>query len=60
MQRRWDYEPIFLEPYSADESKLEFTTKINRLPKGQFGFSGVLDFKYDVDDTTIVSSARHS
>lgn len=43
-----------MEPYSSDESKLEFTIRIQRLPKGQFAFGGVLDVKYDMDETTIV------
>lgn len=33
---------------------MEFTAKIQRLPKGKFAFGGVVDFKYDVDETTIV------
>ncbi|KAH8407572.1 hypothetical protein KR222_007015, partial [Zaprionus bogoriensis] len=54
LQRRWDYEPIFLDAYSSDESKMIMQAKIQRLPRGLFGFSGIMDFLYDTDDTTIV------
>ncbi|XP_033253670.1 uncharacterized protein LOC117193043 [Drosophila miranda] len=34
-ERKWDYEPVSIETYSTDESKLKVESKIDRLKRGE-------------------------
>ncbi|KAH8331759.1 hypothetical protein KR074_011145, partial [Drosophila pseudoananassae] len=39
LQRRWDYEPVSVQTYSSDESRLKITAKIDRVSRGEFAVS---------------------
>ncbi|KAH8320352.1 hypothetical protein KR067_000167, partial [Drosophila pandora] len=54
--RRWDYEPVSVETFSSDESKLKMTAKIDRVKRGEFAVSAIVDLKYVTDDTTMVEA----
>lgn len=57
-QRKWDYEPVSVNTYSSDESKLKFVAKVDRVARGEFAISATIDFNYTPDDTTMVSFCR--
>ncbi|XP_017044433.1 uncharacterized protein LOC108090330 [Drosophila ficusphila] len=58
-KRKWDYEPLKIDPYSSDESKLKMTAKVDRVGRNDFGVSATIDFNYDVDDTTMVEAVAY-
>ncbi|KAH8308998.1 hypothetical protein KR059_004928, partial [Drosophila kikkawai] len=53
--RKWDYEPLSIDTYSSDESKLKFVAKVERVARGEFAIGGTIDFKYTPDSNTMVS-----
>ncbi|XP_017836707.1 uncharacterized protein LOC108595931 [Drosophila busckii] len=55
-ERRWDYEPLEFEGISSDHSKLGIDLGIKRIKRGEFAMDGVIDVKYDVDDTTMIEA----
>jgi len=56
LQRNWDYEPLSLTSYSSDENLLKITTKVDRLGRSEYAFSMTLNWNYDVDKDTMVST----
>ncbi|XP_017867666.1 PREDICTED: uncharacterized protein LOC108616756 [Drosophila arizonae] len=53
-KRNWDAETLFVNSSTSDESLLEYTTEIVRQGREKPTFSAVLDFHYQLDDTTTV------
>ncbi|XP_064553300.1 uncharacterized protein LOC135438759 [Drosophila montana] len=53
-KRNWDYDPIFLTGNSSDETKLKPDFRVERVGRYEVGFSGTLDWQYDIDNTTMV------
>ncbi|XP_017024949.1 uncharacterized protein [Drosophila kikkawai] len=58
-KRKWDYEPLSINTYSSDESKLKFVAKIERVARGEFAIGGTIDFKYTPDSNTMVEAVAH-
>ncbi|XP_039483037.1 uncharacterized protein LOC120446233 [Drosophila santomea] len=52
--RNWDYEPISFTATSSDESKLKFEAKLERLGRSDYGISGIIEWKYDTNEETMV------
>lgn len=59
MQRNWDAETLFVNSSTSDESLLVFTAELVRQGREKPTFSAVLDFHYQLDDTTTVSYRTH-
>ncbi|KAH8372123.1 hypothetical protein KR093_010118, partial [Drosophila rubida] len=55
-QRRWDYEPITMEPYTSDPDKLFIDFRIKRNSRGDYNYFGYFYFNYDIDETTMVEA----
>nr|XP_017025077.1 uncharacterized protein LOC108076654 [Drosophila kikkawai] len=58
-KRKWDYEPLSIDTYSSDESKLKFVAKVERVARGEFAIGGTIDFKYTPDSNTMVEAVAH-
>ncbi|KAH8291188.1 hypothetical protein KR054_009616, partial [Drosophila jambulina] len=58
-QRKWDYEPLSINTYTSDESKLKIVAKVERVARGEFAIGATIDFKYELDDTTMVEAVAH-
>ncbi|EDW36377.1 GL17760 [Drosophila persimilis] len=58
-ERKWDYEPVSIDTYSTDESQLKVESKIDRLNRGEFGISCTVEWKYDIDETTMVEASAY-
>ncbi|XP_002138657.1 uncharacterized protein [Drosophila pseudoobscura] len=58
-KKHWDYEPVSLVTYSTDDSQMKIESKIDRLKRGEFGLSCTLEWKYDIDETTMVESSAY-
>ncbi|XP_026840750.1 uncharacterized protein LOC113565032 [Drosophila persimilis] len=56
---KWEYEPVSIETYSSDESQLKIESKVDRLKRGEFGVSCTVEWKYDVDETTMVEGTAY-
>ncbi|XP_017077701.1 uncharacterized protein LOC108112377 isoform X2 [Drosophila eugracilis] len=54
--RTWDYEPISFVGYSSDESRMTFDAKIDRAGRSNYGFSAILEWKYEVNEETTVEA----
>ncbi|XP_022218384.1 uncharacterized protein LOC111071389 [Drosophila obscura] len=59
-EKKWEYEPMSVDTYSTDESQLKIESKIDRINRGEFGLTFTLDWKYDVDETTMVEATAYS
>ncbi|BFG03215.1 uncharacterized protein DMAD_02520 [Drosophila madeirensis] len=57
--KKWEYEPVSLATYSTDESQLKVESKIDRLKRGEFGLTAILEWKYDTDETTMVEASAY-
>ncbi|EDW48433.1 GM21861 [Drosophila sechellia] len=57
--RKWDYEPLLLPTTSSDESKLKFEAKIERLGRSDYGLSGIIEWKYDTNEETMVEAQAY-
>ncbi|KAH8296941.1 hypothetical protein KR044_001167, partial [Drosophila immigrans] len=55
-QRRWDYEPISIDPYTSDSEKLAIDFRIKRNNQGDYNYNGFFTFNYDIDDNTMVEA----
>ncbi|XP_043067032.1 uncharacterized protein [Drosophila bipectinata] len=55
----WFFEPISMLGYSSDESRLNITGWIDRVKRGEFAFSAIIDFKYEMDNTTMIEGIAH-
>lgn len=53
-QRMWEHELLEVHVSSADESKLKLNMYVNRVGRNLVGFSGTVDWQYDVDNETMV------
>ncbi|XP_030559276.1 uncharacterized protein LOC115761613 [Drosophila novamexicana] len=53
-KRNWDYDPISLTGHSSDETKLKPDLRVEHVGRYEAGFSGTLDWQYDVDYTTMI------
>ncbi|XP_017025078.2 uncharacterized protein [Drosophila kikkawai] len=58
-KRMWDYEPLSINGYSSDESKLKLVTKVERVARGEFALGATLDFKYPPQSDTVVEAVAH-
>ncbi|XP_034480169.1 uncharacterized protein LOC117785977 [Drosophila innubila] len=57
--RKWDYEPISMEPHTSDPKKFSIDLRIKRMPRGEFAYDGYLNFAYDVDENTMVEAVAY-
>ncbi|XP_034102071.1 uncharacterized protein LOC117566639 [Drosophila albomicans] len=55
-KRRWDYEPISVDPYTSDRDKLDVEFRIKRSPRGEYFFAGFVNFNYVMDETTMMEA----
>ncbi|XP_064539352.1 uncharacterized protein LOC135429093 [Drosophila montana] len=53
-KRNWEYDPISINGISADETKMKFDLRVERLGRHEIGFSGTIDWQYDIDNTTMI------
>ncbi|XP_034480171.1 uncharacterized protein LOC117785979 [Drosophila innubila] len=53
-KRRWNYEPISVDPNTSDSNKLDIDVRIKRMPRGEFAYDGHVNFNYDVGDDTMI------
>ncbi|XP_017077704.1 uncharacterized protein LOC108112378 isoform X2 [Drosophila eugracilis] len=58
-KRKWEYEPLSIETYTTDESKLKIEAKIDRIGRGEYGISANIEFKYEADDNTMVEASAY-
>ncbi|XP_033253671.1 uncharacterized protein LOC117193044 [Drosophila miranda] len=56
-KKNWDFETVSLVTYSTDDSQMKIESKVERLKRGEFGLSCTLEWKYDIDETTMVESS---
>ncbi|XP_017117331.1 uncharacterized protein LOC108139199 [Drosophila elegans] len=54
--RKWDYEPLSFITTSSDDSKLKFDAKIDRLGRGEYGLTAVIEWKYETNEKTMVEA----
>ncbi|XP_017836711.1 uncharacterized protein LOC108595935 [Drosophila busckii] len=52
--RLWEFEPLSFEGTSSDPAKLNIDLAIERIKRGEFAMNGIIDCKYDMDETTMV------
>ncbi|XP_030381198.1 uncharacterized protein LOC115629009 [Scaptodrosophila lebanonensis] len=52
--RSWDYEPKSVTVSSSDEQKLRISFRVDRINRGEYALSGEIDWKYDVQDDTMI------
>nr|XP_016940560.1 uncharacterized protein LOC108017901 [Drosophila suzukii] len=57
--RKWDYEPISLTATSSDESKAKVDLKIDRLGRAEWGMSGTIEWKYDMNVESMVEASAY-
>ncbi|XP_073844951.1 uncharacterized protein [Musca autumnalis] len=53
-EKNWTYELISIEASTTDPDIADIAVKEKRLGRGLYAFSGFLDFKKDLDDSTVV------
>ncbi|XP_030566923.1 uncharacterized protein LOC115766969 [Drosophila novamexicana] len=53
-KRNWVYDPISIDGLSADETKVKVDMRVERVGRHEIGFSGTIDWQYDIDNTTMV------
>ncbi|KAM8712820.1 hypothetical protein ACLKA7_013192 [Drosophila subpalustris] len=54
--RRWDYEPISMDPNTSDPNKMDIQLRIKRVPPGELAYDGYLNFNYDITDETMIEA----
>ncbi|XP_050743280.1 uncharacterized protein LOC108029979 [Drosophila biarmipes] len=57
--RKWTYQPLSIETYSTDDNLLKISAKVDRIGRGDYGISAEIEFKYDVDETTMVEAVAY-
>ncbi|XP_017077712.1 uncharacterized protein LOC108112382 isoform X2 [Drosophila eugracilis] len=57
--RQWEYEPVSIQTYTTDESLWKFDSRIVRVGRGVFDWSGEMVWNYDTSEETMVEAATY-